>query len=152
MLLHLTAYARKSCVHGSCSFQRSEVDPHYLLTSPQYPNSSYKITKVYLENATSWVSTKNPVTINGEKFAASENSSIIVVNGTVRNDYSTEEIIKLSKEGQSNCYVGLDICLYDSQGNFISTLNRGNPFRGCIVLSLRGGEETSSRILCNTNK
>jgi hypothetical protein len=105
--------------NGSSSSQVDKlkvVGPYYLSTPPFLSNNSYKITKVFLENATLW-------------------------NGTIRNDYATEEIIKLSKDGKSECYIGLDIYLYDNQGNVVNTLNRGNPFRGCYEVSLINAQE-----------
>jgi hypothetical protein len=116
---------------------------YYLATPPYFPNSTYKITKVLLENATLWV---NATYKENADFPVPENHSCYIVNGTIRNDYSTQQIIQQSKEGQPYCSIGLDIYLFDSQGSFVSTLNQGNPFRGCSVLTMISGEESSFKV------
>jgi hypothetical protein len=118
---------------------------HYLLTSPCYPNSTYKITKMFLEEAIPY-DVNDSIAEANFGFTAPGNCSILAVNGTIRNDYSTKEIIQLSKEGSPYCSVGLDIYFYDSQGKFVSTLNQGNPFRGCTVLILISGEESNFKV------
>ncbi len=115
---------------------------HYLTSPPFYPNNTYKITKIYLKSATilsGFASTGS----TANSFANPTETLVFTVNGTVRNDYTAQEILRLSKEGISTCYVGLDIYLYDNQGNFVNTLSRGNNFRGYYELSLKGGEEAN---------
>jgi hypothetical protein len=116
------------------------VGPYYLSTPPFLSNNSYKITKVFLENATLWNGSSN--SISGPNVFINLTNPCFV-NGTIRNDYTTQEIIELSKDGKSECYIGLDIYLYDNQGNMVNTLNRGNPFRGCYEVSLMNAQEAS---------
>ena len=117
---------------------------HYLTTPPYFPNSTYKTTKVFLENATVWDnSTSDSENVD---LSVPENHSLYFVNGTIRNDYSTQQIIQHSKEGKPYCSIGLDIYLYDSQGDFVNTLNQGNPFRGCCVLTMINGEEANFNV------
>ncbi|MCW4010187.1 MAG: DUF3426 domain-containing protein [Candidatus Bathyarchaeota archaeon] len=118
-------------------------EAYYLTTPPYFPDSTYKTTKVFLENATLW---SNATLEENAAFSVPENNSLFVVNGTIRNDYSVSEIIELSKEGQPYCSIGLDIYLYDSQGNLVNTLNQGNPFRGCCVLTMISGEESNFKV------
>lgn len=115
---------------------------HYLTSPPFYPNNSYKITKIYLESAAVW-SGFSSTGSTADSFTNPNGTSVFTVNGTVRNDYTAEEILKLSKEGVSTCIVGLDIYLFDKQGNFVNTLSRGNNFRGYYELNLKGGEEAN---------
>ncbi len=111
---------------------------YYLSSPPNYVNNSYKVTRIFLKNATAYIyaDTKS-VDID---FTAPDSMFLYIVNGTIRNDYSTTEIIKLSDDGLSTCTIGIDIYLYDAQGNFINTLNRGNTLRGCSELTIRAHE------------
>jgi hypothetical protein len=118
---------------------------HYLTAPPFYPNNSYKTTKIYLESAYLWSGISTTISA-ADIFTNPKGTSLFTVNGTVRNDYSTEEILKLSKEGINTCYVGLDIYLYDAQGNYVNTLSRGNTFRGYYEMNLKGGEEANFEV------
>ena len=119
------------------------VGSYYLTSPPNFPNNSYKITKIFLENATLWYGYSNEKLDADIEFDVPEGMYFFMVNGTIRNDYTGSEIVALAKEGVGSCTIGLDIILYDDQGNFISTLNRGNPFRGCYQISLISGEESN---------
>lgn len=114
---------------------------YYLCSPPNYPNNSYKITKIFLENVTAY-DYSNTSSVAGVEFTVHDGMSLFIINGTVRNDYSPSEILKSSHEGISHCTIGLDVYLYDAQGNFLNTLNRGNTFRGSCELLLRGSEKT----------
>ncbi len=120
-----------------------QVTPQYLTSPPNFPNNSYKITKIFLEKATLWRDSPDGSLAIDEGFPVPTGMTFFVVNGTIRNDYSPAEIIALSKEGLSKCTIGLDIYLYDVEGNFINTIHRGNPFRGCYEVSLRGSEKAN---------
>jgi hypothetical protein len=122
------------------------VSSYYLTSPPIFPNNSYKITKIFLENATLWYGYSNEKLDADIEFGVPDGMSFFMVNGTIRNDYTGSEIVALAKEGVSTCTIGLDIILYDDQGNFISTLNRGNPFRGCFQVSLISGEEANFKV------
>jgi len=119
------------------------VGSYYLTSPPNFPNNSYKITKIFLEKATLWYGYSNEKLDAEIEFDIPEGMSFFMVNGTIRNDYSGSEIVSLAKEGVNSCTIGLDIILYDDQGNFVSTINRGNPFRGCYQVSLISGEEAN---------
>ncbi len=119
------------------------VGSYYLTSPPNFPNNSYKITKIFLETAALWYGYSNEKLDADIEFDVPDGMSFFMVNGTIRNDYTGSEIVALAKEGVSSCTIGLEIILYDYQGNFISTLNRGNPFRGCYQISLISGEESN---------
>ncbi|NLE05627.1 MAG: hypothetical protein GX638_12615 [Crenarchaeota archaeon] len=112
----------------------------YLNSLPNYPNNNQKITKVYLSNSTCYCYPEGS-SISGAEFIVPDNMFLYVVNGTIRNDYAAEEILRLSEEGNNKCIIGLDVFLYDNQGNFINTINRGNPFRGSCELTLQAKSE-----------
>jgi hypothetical protein len=122
------------------------VGSYYLTSPPNFPNNSYKITKIYLENATLWYGYSNEKLDADIEFDVPDGMFFFMVNGTIRNDYTGSEIVTSSQEGVSDCTIGLDIYLYDAQGNFISTLNRGNPFRGCYEVSLISSEEANFKV------
>jgi hypothetical protein len=119
------------------------VGSYYLTSPPNFPDNSYKITKIFLEKATLWYGYSNEKLDADIEFDVPDGMSFFMVNGTIRNDYTGSEIVASAKEGVSSCTIGLEIILCDDWGNFISTLNRGNPFRGCYQVSLISGEESN---------
>lgn len=124
----------------------SSVNPHYLTSPPNFPNNTYKITKIFLENATLWYGYSNEKLDADIEFDVPIGMSFFMVNGTIRNDYTGSEIVALAKEGISSCTIGLDIILFDSAGNSLSSINRGNPFRGCFQVSLISGEQANFKV------
>jgi hypothetical protein len=120
--------------------------PHYLTAPPFFLNNTHKTTQIYLEAANASYGLSESDFDPDVHFTVSDNATILVVKGTIRSDYTTQEIIEFSHEGVTSCVVGLDIYLHDAQGNFVNTLNRGNPFRGCIEISLGGGEESNFEV------
>ena len=126
-------------------------DSHYLLTSPYFPNSTYKITKIFLESATPWIGYSNSSIAVKVGINVPQGTSVLIVNGTIRNDYTAEEILQWSQEGVGDCYIGLDAYLYNKQGNLVSIIERGNPFRGCYEVSLKGGETASYNMVFVAN-
>jgi len=131
--------------HDTSASEVAKVTTPYYLSSTHFSNNTYVTTKIFLENATLWYDS-NPNSVTYAGFTTPEGMQLFIVNGTIRNDYSTEEILKSSQEGNTHCLVGLDVYLYDTQGNFVNTLNRGNPFRGSNEINLRGGEETNFNV------
>jgi hypothetical protein len=127
------------------------VSPHYLSGLPYYPNNTYKITKIFLESATPWIGYANSTIAVKVGVKVPDGSSVLIINGTIRNDYTSQEIIQWSQEGVSDCYIGLDAYLYNKQGNLISVIERGNPLRGSFEVSLRGGEAASYNMVFITN-
>jgi Rieske Fe-S protein len=119
------------------------VTSRYLSSPPNFPNNPYKETKVFLENATLWSVQSTEDLPDNIDFTMPESMSFFIVNGTIKNDYTYAEIIAANNDGISKCTIGLDIYLYDSQGAFINTLHRGNPFRGCYEVSLRSRENAN---------
>lgn len=113
-------------------------NPLYLSTLPIYPDNRYKITKIFLEKSTLWFMFSNTSRSEDSDFPISEDCFLYKVNGTIRNDYRTEEIVEFSREGRRNCIVGLEIYLYDSSGNFVDAITTGNPLHGCFEISLEG--------------
>jgi hypothetical protein len=126
-----------------------EVTPHYLST-PHFSSNTYITTKIFLEKANLWDIDASSSSVTEVGIAPPEGMSLFMVNGTIRNDYSTEEILRYSKEGNTHCLVGLDVYLYDNQENFVNTLNRGNPLRGSYELDLRGGEVANFNVVFAT--
>ncbi len=123
------------------------LEPRYLVTPPFYPDNAYKTTKIYLTNASCYEgSSLTNEALKDLNFNVGADAYLVLVNGTIRNDYTTEEIIALSHEGVSDIVVGLDIYLYDEQGNFVNAVTRGNPMRGCIELSMRSGDTTDFEV------
>ena len=126
------------------------IGPHYLSRPPHFPNNSNKITKIFLESATLRYDYSNVSFTADSGYNAYRGVPAVVINATVRNDYNVEEIIQFSQEGISDCDVGIDVYMYDKQGDFVGTLHRGNPFRGCYDLSLKSGETVSVDIVFAT--
>lgn len=119
------------------------IDPHYLSMPPYYPNNTYKITKIFLESANLWYDYSNVSFTNDDGYDSFRGVPAVIINATIRNDYSVEEIIQFSQEGISSCTIGIDVLMYDEQGNIVGTLHQGNPFRGSRELSLKSGEKAS---------
>jgi hypothetical protein len=127
------------------------IGPHYLSKPPHFPNNSNKITKIFLESATLRYDYSNVSFTADSGYNAYRGVSAVVINATIRNDYSVEEIIQFSQEGISDCYVGIDVYMYDKQGDIVWTLHRGNPLRGCYELSLKSGETVSIDMMFATS-
>ncbi|MCX8150658.1 MAG: hypothetical protein N3D85_04065 [Candidatus Bathyarchaeota archaeon] len=115
-------------------------EPLSLPIQPCYSNGSYRITKIVLQKATLWFDSKSDSAIS-ENFQVDQNAFLFMINGTIRNNYTPEEIITSSLQGVNYCTVGLDVRLYDTQGTFVNTLTRGTPLHG-FELKLKSGEET----------
>ena len=127
------------------------VSPHYLSGLPYYPNNTYKLTKIFLESATPWYGYPNSTIASKVGIKVPNGASVLIINGTIRNDYTAQEILQWSQEGVGDCYIGLDAYLYNKQGNLISVIERGNPFRGCYEVSLKGGQTASYNMVFITN-
>ena len=113
--------------------------PRYLSTPPIYTGGSCRVTKIFLKEANLWF-VSNAHSAVAEDFPVAEDTFLFIVNGTLQNNYAPTEIIESSLEGVSDCIIGLDIRLYDNQGNSVSSVTRGTPFRG-FELKMKGGEE-----------
>ena len=113
---------------------------HYLTGPPYFPNNTYKTTKIFLESATPWSGYSNSSIAATVGIDVPKDLSLLIINGTIRNDYTAEEILGWSQDGGGDCYIGLDVYLYNKQGNLVSIIERGNPLRGCYEVSLKGGE------------
>jgi hypothetical protein len=75
-----------------------------------------------------------------KEFQVNHDAFLFIINGTVRNDYSPEEIITSSLQGVNYCTIGLDFRLYDAEGNLVNALTQGTPLRG-FELKVSGSEE-----------
>lgn len=115
---------------------------HYLSKPPYFPNSTNKQTKIYLESATLWYDYSNISFTADSSYDNYEGVPAVIINATIRNDYSVEEIIQFSQEGISDCRFAIDVYLYDEEGTIVPTLHQGN-LRGCKELSLKSGETVS---------
>jgi hypothetical protein len=121
---------------------------------PYYPNNTYKVTKIFLESAYIWYGYSNTTIakkVGIDDIKDLNGSTVLIMNGTIRNDYRAQELIQWSQEGDGSCYIGLDAYLYDAQGNLPNVIQRGNPFRGAYEISLRGGEEANYNMVFITN-
>jgi hypothetical protein len=127
----------------------SAVSPHYLSRPPYYPNNTDKSTKIFLESATLWYDKNSSIT-SDLGYDLPKGSSALVINGTIRNDYTREQIVRWTQAGKDSCYIGLDLYVYEKQGNVVSIIERGNPLRGCFELSLRGSESASFNMIFDT--
>jgi hypothetical protein len=125
--------------------------PHYLTGLPYYPNNTYKVNKIFLESSHNWIGYSNSTIAKKLGIKDPNGSNVLIINGTIRNDYSAQEIIQWSQEGAGSVYIGLDAYLYDAQGNLLNVVERGNPFRGAYEISFRGGEETNYNMVFITN-
>lgn len=119
------------------------ISPHYLSRPPYFPNNSNKLTKIFLESATLRYDYSNVSFTADSGYDYYRGVPAVVINATVRNDYTVEEIIQSSQQGISDCTVGIDVYMYDKQGNFVGTLHRGDPVHGCYTFSLKSGETAS---------
>ncbi|MGF3523255.1 MAG: hypothetical protein ACQXXJ_09230 [Candidatus Bathyarchaeia archaeon] len=113
--------------------------PTYLSINPSYSNGTSKITKIYLQQATLWFDSTLGSSMSKE-FQVNHDAFLFIINGTVRNDYSPEEIITSSLQGVNYCTIGLDFRLYDAEGNLVNALTQGTPLRG-FELKVSGSEE-----------
>ena len=119
------------------------IGPHYLSRPPHFPDNSNKTTKFFLESATLKYDYSNVSFTSDSGYEEHAGVPAVVINATVRNDYTVEEIIQFSQLGVSDCVVGIDVYMYDNEGNFVATLQRGDPFRGSYMLSMKSGETVS---------
>jgi hypothetical protein len=126
------------------------IGSYYLSRPPYFPNNSNKITKIFLESATLSYDYSNVSFTSDSGYDAHEGVPAVVINATIRNDYTVEEIIQFSQVGISDCVVGIDVYLYDNQGDFVGTIHRGDPFRGCYVWSLKSGEAVTVNMVFAT--
>ena len=126
------------------------IGPHYLSRPPYFPNNSNKISKIFLELATLTYDYSNISFTSDSGYEAFMGVNATVINATVRNDYTLEEIIQFRQEGISDCLVGIDVYMYDEEGDIVGTIHRGNPFRGCYELSLKSGETVSINMVFAT--
>jgi hypothetical protein len=144
-----TSTPTKEDLTSKPDFQVSDVaalNSQYLSRPPYYPNNTYKLTKIFLESATLWYDTNSSVT-KDLGYQIPKGSSAFVINGTIRNDYTLEQIVQWTQAGKDSCYIGLDLYVYDKQGSLVSIIERGNPLRGCFELPLRGGESAPFNML-----
>ena len=68
------------------------IDPHYLSRPPYFPDNSDKITKFFLESATRWYAYSNVSFTSDSGYEDYFGVPAVVVNATVRNDYTVEEM------------------------------------------------------------
>jgi hypothetical protein len=119
------------------------IGPHYLSRPLYFPDNSDKITKFFLESATLRYDYSN---VSFTSDSGSEDYAgvpAVIVNATVRNDYSLSEIIQFSEPGTNRINFWLDVYLYDEEGNVVDTMQQGNPFKGSIQLLLKSGENAT---------
>jgi len=119
------------------------IGPHYLSRPPHFPNNSNKMTKIFLESATLRYDYSNVSFTSDSGYEAYDGVRAVVINATIRNDYLVEEIIQFSPDASSDCVVGIDVYMYDNKGDFVATLQSGDPFQGSYTLSLKSGEVNS---------
>lgn len=138
-------------VKALSDFNTMTIGPHYLSRPPHFPNnSSNKITKIFLESATLRYDYSNVSFTSDSGYDEYMGVPAVVINATIRNDYTVEEIIQFSQVGVSDCIVGIDVYMYDEQGDFVGTVQRGDPFRGCYTFSLKSGEVASVNMVFAT--
>ncbi len=126
------------------------VSAHYLSRPPYYPNNTEKETRIYLKDATVWNGSSDSEIAKDVGYKVPEGTSIFIINGTIQNDYSTEQIIKSSQGRLDTCFLGLDLYVYDSQGNLLPLFERGNPLRGTYEIGLKGGENAYFNMIFDT--
>ncbi len=124
-------------------FNTITIGPHYLSRPPHFPNNSNNLTKIYLESSTLRYDYSNVSFTSDSGYEAYSGVPAVVINATIRNDYTVEEIIQSSQKGNSDCDVGIDVYMYDNDGSFVGTVHEGDPFQGCYTLSLKSGETVS---------
>lgn len=127
------------------------IGQQFLSRPPHFPNNNRQ-TKIFLESATLWKDYSNVSFGFDRSYYAFEGVPAVVVNATIRNEYSAEEIIEFSREGISDCSVGIDVYMYDEQGDAVGTVHSGDPFRGCCEMNLKSGESTSVNMVFVTEK
>ncbi|MCW4030758.1 MAG: hypothetical protein NWE80_00150 [Candidatus Bathyarchaeota archaeon] len=125
------------------------IDPQFLSRPPHFPNNG-RPTKIFLESATLWHDYSNVSFRSDGSYYAYDGVPAVVVNATIRNDYIAEEIIKFSQGGSSDCSVGIDLHMYDEQGDPVGTVHSGDPFWGCCEINLKSGESTSVNMVFAT--
>jgi hypothetical protein len=126
------------------------IGQYYLSKPPYSPDNSNKLTKIFLENATLQYGYSNISFTEDRGYDNFEGVEAVIVNATVRNDYSISEIIQFSEEGTSQITLWLDVYLYDKEGDLVDTLHQGNPFKGSVQLDLKSGETTTVNLMYAT--
>ena len=130
-------------------FNTMSIGPHYLSMPPYFPDNSDKVTKFFLESATLRYDYSNVSFTFDSGYEDYAGVPAVIVNATVRNDYTVEEIIQFSEVGFSESVFGIDVYMYDNTGKFVGTLHKGDPFRG-YVLNMKSGETFSFNMVFAT--
>jgi len=150
---NLSASQKFDSLYNFSASDTMTIGPHYLSRPPYFPNNNYNITKIFLESATLTYDYSNISFTSDSGDEAFRGVHAIIINATVRNDYTVEEIIQFSQEGISNCLFGIDVYMYDEYGDIVPTRQRGNPFRGSYELGLKSGETISvNMVFATTNR
>lgn len=124
--------------------------PHYLSRPPYFPDNSNKVTKIFLVSATLQYDYSNISFTTASRYKSFTGIPAAIVNATLRNDYTVDEVVQFSQEGLSHCTIGIDVYMYDTDGDYVGTLHRGNPFRGCSELKMKSGETVSVNLVFAT--
>jgi hypothetical protein len=124
---------------------------YYLSGPSQFLDSNTDLTKIFLESATLRYDYSNVSFTSDSGYDEYEGVPAVVINATIRNDYTVEEIIQFSQVGFSDCVVGIDAYMYTNEGNFVGTINQGDPFRGSYMLSMKSGETVSFNMVFATS-
>jgi hypothetical protein len=124
--------------------------PHYLSRPPYFLNTTEKETRIYLKNATMWYGTPDSAIAKNVGYKVPDGTSVFIINGTIQNDYTTEQIIESSQGRLDTCFIGLDLYVYYSQGNSLPLFERGNPLRGTYEIGLKGGENAYFNMIFDT--
>ena len=136
-------------INAQSDFNTLTIGSHYLTRPPHFPDNSDKVTKFFLESATLWYDYSNVSFTSDSGYEEYEGVPAVIVNATIRNDYTVGEIIQSSEVGSSDCIVGIDVYMYDEEGDFVGTLHRGDPYRG-YTLSMKSGESVSLNMVFAT--
>jgi hypothetical protein len=136
-------------INAPSDFNTLTIGSYYLSRPPYFPDNSDKVTKFFLESATLWYDYSNVSFTSDSGYDEREGVPAAIVNATIRNDYAVEEVIQFSQVGSTNCIVGVDVYMYDKEGDFVATLHQGDPFRG-YTLSMKSGEVTSVNMVFAT--
>jgi hypothetical protein len=131
-------------------FPTITISSRYLSMPPHFADNGNNLTKIFLESATLSYDYSNVSFTSDSGYEDYLGVPAVVINATIRNDYTVEEIIQFSQVGFSDCIVGIDAYMYDDQGVFVGTLHRGDPFRGCQTLSMKSGESVSINMVFAT--
>ncbi|PVX25540.1 MAG: hypothetical protein CW716_07825 [Candidatus Bathyarchaeum sp.] len=131
-------------------FPTMTIGSQYLSRPPYFPDNSTKTTKIFLESATLRYDYSNVSFTSDSGYDEREGVPAVVINATIRNDYTVEEIIQFLQVGVSDCVVGIDVYMYDNAGDFVGTLHQGDPFRGCYTLSMKSGETVTVNMVFAT--